>query len=628
MSSVESVEDRFNQSIQTFKSHLTTLTQLQQRSHHELLQSFNHSNSVQLSNQAIQLLSHFLDDKLNLYRFLKREKFDIENTLKLLSNTLQWRLDSQIDLLSSSSIDPFYHHQPLFYFHPQLKDKWSRPCGVLNLKHVSRTEDGTLDGLKEFIAWSWELGRRYMQDSNSDSLNTILSQPENLNSNADPKTVPIQLQMVIIVDLKDASLNNLELELIPYFMDLLKNNFPGMVGAIFVLNYGWMYSGMWQVAKRVLPQSALDRIMFPSEKELLKFFNPSNLSTQHGGSFEYQYHHLNNPIINSYGKAPSVANTISALPTTLPTEDPAELNDQSLKMIHHISELSPSLSRISSLESLRDLFFSAPTTPWQTSYPSTPARGHRPNWLSMTTVHTGHHTPVSSHQRHHSLSVSKFGEAIRENLLRKAQREEWNDAPLLRSTNPLRDFRLYLPSKKLTTEEEELTPSNSDCSATVVPDDDDDREADDQSPPMQISISMPETSTPWTHSAKSNLKNCKPNAQWLIKIGSTSSIVDRTISPSDLLSIHSQINEESIPKTIINRKRKRDLVKLKVYEFFKFQRNLKWILNLIFQNQQPFFNFKWILLILLISFKNKEHLKSQFNRLMFRINRINQKMIS
>ncbi|EGG07614.1 uncharacterized protein MELLADRAFT_85463 [Melampsora larici-populina 98AG31] len=486
MSSIDSVENRFNQSIQTFKSHLITLNQLQQRSHHEVLKSFNHSNSLQLSNQAIQILSHFLDDKLNLYRFLKREKFDIENTLKLLSNTLQWRLDSQIDLLSSSSIDPFYLHQPLFYFHPQLKDKWNRPCGVLNLKHVSRTEDGTLDGLKEFIAWSWELGRRYMQDSNSDSLNTLLSQSDNLNPNSDTESVPIQLQMVIIVDLKDASLNNLELELLPYFMDLLKNNFPGMVGAIFVLNYGWMYSGMWQVAKRVLPQSTLDRIMFPNQKELLKFFNPSNLLTQHGGKLEYQYHHLNNPIINLYGKPPSVTTTTTTtappINTTLPTEEPAELDDQSTPNIIPISALSPSLSRRSSLESLRDLFFSAPTTPWATSYPGTPPRAHaRPNWLSMTTVHTGHHTPVGNHQRHHSLSVSKFGEAIRENLLKKVQREEWNEAPLLRSTNPLRDFRLHLPSRKLTAETEELTPTNSDCSATVVPDEEEeDQEADDQ----------------------------------------------------------------------------------------------------------------------------------------------------
>jgi hypothetical protein len=60
-------------------------------------------------------------------------------------------------------------------------------------------------------------------------------------------------------------------------MDLLKNHFPGMVGAIFVLNYGWMYAGMWQLAKRVLPNTALERILFPTNADLLQFFDKDSL---------------------------------------------------------------------------------------------------------------------------------------------------------------------------------------------------------------------------------------------------------------------------------------------------------------------------------------------------------------
>lgn len=47
--------------------------------------------------------------------------------------------------------------------------------------------------------------------------------------------------------------------------------------AVFVLNYGWMYAGMWQLAKRVLPNTALERILFPSKEELREFFEDENL---------------------------------------------------------------------------------------------------------------------------------------------------------------------------------------------------------------------------------------------------------------------------------------------------------------------------------------------------------------
>jgi hypothetical protein len=82
-------------------------------------------------------------------------------------------------------------------------------------------------------------------------------------------------------------------------MDLLKNHFPGMVGAstyrylsfelyhktyltfasrpVFVLNYSWLYGGMWAVAKRILPQTVLERILFPTVPELLTFFEPEHL---------------------------------------------------------------------------------------------------------------------------------------------------------------------------------------------------------------------------------------------------------------------------------------------------------------------------------------------------------------
>lgn len=188
------------ESLQELKAHTAALATLHHRAHHELLPSL--SASLQLSPQALQLAAQFLDDKLSLYRFLRRAKSDIDNTLLTISLCLQWRLTQSIDSLSPTDIDPIYIHEPLLFFHPQLKDKSGRPCAVLNLKHVRRNEDGSLDALKQFIAWSWELARRYMQDINAEPLKRLL---EDDHSSGEP----VQLQMSVIVDLKDATLNNL-----------------------------------------------------------------------------------------------------------------------------------------------------------------------------------------------------------------------------------------------------------------------------------------------------------------------------------------------------------------------------------------------------------------------------------
>lgn len=38
-----------------------------------------------------------------------------------------------------------------------------------------------------------------------------------------------------------------------------------------------MYSGMWQIVKRLLPEEAMSRINFPSGNELLNYFDEDSL---------------------------------------------------------------------------------------------------------------------------------------------------------------------------------------------------------------------------------------------------------------------------------------------------------------------------------------------------------------
>lgn len=199
-----------------------------------------------------------------------------------------------------------------------------------------------------------------------------------------------------------------EVELLPFFMDLLKNHFPGMVGAsellfnlapsalvahhsnvaVFVLNYGWMYAGMWQVAKRVLPNTALERILFPSKAELLQFFDEHHLLVgarrsyctltwphtdlftvaEHGGTLSYTYS-PSNPILARFIPTPSTPSTSPASRTiSLPSPAPSSTS------LH------------------TEVFHSAPSTrPPTPSMPShpLPSLSRRTSGLSMTPSSAG-----------------------------------------------------------------------------------------------------------------------------------------------------------------------------------------------------------------------------------------------
>lgn len=62
-------------------------------------------------------------------------------------------------------------------------------------------------------------------------------------------------------------------------MDIMDNRYPGFVGSVYVLNFGWMYSGIWQMVKLLLSEDAKSRISFPSAAEIQKIIDPTDLLT-------------------------------------------------------------------------------------------------------------------------------------------------------------------------------------------------------------------------------------------------------------------------------------------------------------------------------------------------------------
>jgi hypothetical protein len=59
-----------------------------------------------------------------------------------------------------------------------------------------------------------------------------------------------------------------EVELLPSLFSVGNNNFPGLIESVYIVNAGWSQRAMWNtVVKRVLPRSALDKVVFLESRE-------------------------------------------------------------------------------------------------------------------------------------------------------------------------------------------------------------------------------------------------------------------------------------------------------------------------------------------------------------------------
>jgi len=282
----------------------------------------------------VERIRQYINDRGTLFRFLRKANFNFDVASKALMSDLRWRAENHVDSISLQDVPRDFIERGLFFFHKA--DKFNRPCAILNLREYVR-EDGSpsFNEVKKYIIFNAEVARRLLLDKSKES-----------------RDGPV-LQYVIVLDLKGAGVSTLSLDLLRFTTDIFRHHFPGSVGAIFVLNYGWMYSGMWTLFKPILPEDALNRIFFLSEnKELSNYFDEENILIEHGGSDTYEYDLDTYKPYQYYGNPP------------------------------------PILSRITSYDSLNDEFFSAPTTPYHsrppTPKPSSPGLDNVPAWLRMS----------------------------------------------------------------------------------------------------------------------------------------------------------------------------------------------------------------------------------------------------
>lgn len=223
-----------------------------------------------------------------------------------------------------------------------------------------------LDECREYIVGCMESVRRYLSHLYAKGTNSsrVIDVHETA---AEPKP----LQMSIIFSLQSSGMANLELELLPFLLDLLKNHFPGMVGAVYILHYGWVHSGMWALAKRVLPQQALAKIFFPGAAELEEHFELDRLPICLGGERDVALNDESNDVMKRFAR-PGLHGVLYSS-GSVGTEDGAEWESNSAPPSPRgisgtsspaFGRSSRNLSRRGSFDSMVDEFYSTENTPW------------------------------------------------------------------------------------------------------------------------------------------------------------------------------------------------------------------------------------------------------------------------
>ncbi|KAF8837680.1 CRAL/TRIO domain-containing protein [Paxillus ammoniavirescens] len=210
-----------------------------------------------LQDMDVAWVTEWLNDKESIFRLLRRHNFIRTFALKEIRPILIWRLHVLRPALRGT------HTKLLHCLPPPIADPLGRPIVLVKNSSIQGFGMNLKDALLQEVE-RLRLHLRHLRDIHTNER--------------------FPLQYIVLVDLQGVSIQNITLDFFSWLFTDVIPRYPGMLAAVFVLNYSWMYSGVWSVAKRVLPSSAISRVFFPSRDQLLDYCSPATLPAEYGGS--------------------------------------------------------------------------------------------------------------------------------------------------------------------------------------------------------------------------------------------------------------------------------------------------------------------------------------------------------
>ncbi|KAK0455505.1 uncharacterized protein EV420DRAFT_1553992 [Desarmillaria tabescens] len=237
--------------LEQYHANLRDVRALQETLINDILPSV--SDELRLGDLETSWAKEWLNDTFSIFHLFRRNNYTKSFALEAVRKNLVWRLshvwppDPDISTRIAASV----HFLP-----DDVTDPLGRPIIMLKFAPFNYC----LDEYEGVVYRALECLRCHLQEVNR---NEVEGRPA--------------LQYVLLLDLKGLSMQSISFDLVSWLLSDVIPRFPGMLSAVFMINFSWTHSGIWSVAKRLLPANALSRVFFPKQEELISYFTPSAL---------------------------------------------------------------------------------------------------------------------------------------------------------------------------------------------------------------------------------------------------------------------------------------------------------------------------------------------------------------
>ncbi|XP_073767930.1 motile sperm domain-containing protein 2 isoform X1 [Danio rerio] len=197
----------------------------------------------------------FRDDAL-VEGYLTWRHFIVEDTLKMIDESLQWRREFSVNDLTESSIPRWMFEIGAVYLHGY--DKEGNKLFWFKVKLHIKDPKTVLDKKRYVAFWLERYAKR------------------------EPG-----MPLTVVFDMSESGLSNIDMDFVKYIISCFKVYYPKFLSKMIMYEMPWIMNAAWKIVKTWLGPDAISKLKFVSKSDIQTFVGPEHLPPYMGGTVNF-----------------------------------------------------------------------------------------------------------------------------------------------------------------------------------------------------------------------------------------------------------------------------------------------------------------------------------------------------
>uniref|UniRef100_A0A3Q2YKY5 Motile sperm domain containing 2 n=1 Tax=Hippocampus comes TaxID=109280 RepID=A0A3Q2YKY5_HIPCM len=192
--------------------------------------------------------------------YLMWRLYVVDDALKMIDESFQWRKEYGVNDLSESSIPRWMFETGAVFLHGY--DKEGNKLFWFKVKlHVKDAK--TIIDKKKYVAFWLE--------------RNVKKEPG--------------MPLTVVFDMSESGLSNIDMDFVKYVVNCFKVYYPKLLSKMIIVEMPWIMNAAWKIVKTWLGPEAISKLKFASRSELQSYIDPEYLPPHMGGMdlFKYSY---------------------------------------------------------------------------------------------------------------------------------------------------------------------------------------------------------------------------------------------------------------------------------------------------------------------------------------------------